>query len=660
MLTDDAIVVGENIVARSAKGDPPDIAAIKGGEQVFWPVIGTVATTIVAFAPLAFIEGNIGKMLGALPWVVFCALLISVIEAMVILPSHMFYALRGIGNTGAGVILRTADRFSNWRDRAIIKPATNYYSQLVNCCVTYRWIAASTAIALLLISLGMVQGNRVAFVFLPSDDTENIIVRVQMPVGTSADRTRAVVSRIEQAAAQQPEVRFASMTLGQSFDFEMGVTNPTTTAQAQVFIELTPIEKRSRASMEILASIREAAGDLTEAEMVAFEELDGGPAGPDITFEVRGDDNREVDLVVEDLKLVLAEYSGVYGVSDSDSAAQRELQVRLMSGAATLGFTSGDVAQQVRGALHGLEAHVFSDRREDIDVRVSYDEENRQSLHSIENMWVISPTGKAVPLREIATIEEGDGISGIRRINRTRAVIVTADTESGVSPEAIVASIHPRAMEIMDQHPGVIVTSGGRQQDFYDALNTLPYAAGAAALMIYVILAWLFASYVQPLAVMLAIPFGAIGVVWGHYFLGYDLTFLSLIGFVALAGIVVNNSLILVEFFNRNRKAGMALHPALVEAGKRRFRPILLTTATTILGLTPLMLEQSFQARFLIPMAISITCGLASSTVLTLLVLPAIMVIFDDVKGCLHWLWLGRPRPEETAALLVGESGDSK
>ena len=651
MLTDDAIVVGENIVSRSAKGEPPDVAAIKGGEQVFWPVIGTVATTIVAFAPLAYIEGNIGKMLGALPWVVFCALMISVVESMLILPSHMLLALRGMRNTSAGIVLRIADRFSDWRDRAVVRPVTDLYVKAADKCVEYRWIAASTAIAILVISLGMVQGNRVPFVFLPSDDTENIIVRVRMPVGTSAQHTREVVSRIEHAAQGQPEVRFASMTLGQSFDFEMGVTNPTSTADAQVFIELTPIEKRSRSSNEILASIRATAGDLSAAELVAFEELDGGPAGPDLTFEVRGDDTNAVDEAVEELKLMVAEYSGVYGVSDSDSAAQRELQVRLLPGAATLGFTNSDVAQQVRGALHGLEAHVFSDRREDIDVRVSFDKKNRGSLQSIENMWVIAPSGKAVPLREIAAIEENDGIASIRRINRTRAVVVTADTESEISPEAVAAEIRPRAQEIMDRHPGVTITAGGRQQDFYDALNTLPYAAGAAALMIFVILAWLFASYVQPLAVMLAIPFGAIGVVWGHFILGYDLTFLSLIGFVALAGIVVNNSLILVEFFNRNRRAGMELKPALVEAGRRRFRPIVLTTATTILGLTPLMLEQSFQARFLIPMAISITCGLASSTILTLLVLPAILVIVDDIMAGVHWLWYGEHRVSGTSAV---------
>ena len=649
MLTDDAIVVSENIMARFKGDATPRQAAIDGGNQVFWPVVGTVMTTIVAFIPLGYVQGNIGKMLGELPWVVFCALLISLIESMLILPSHMAVALRGMAATSQWAIFRVADRFSAWRDRRIIEPATRAYGRLASLSVEYRWVAASIAVGMLSISLGMVYGDRVPFVFLPSEDSENVIVRIRMPVGTSADQTRELVSRIEQAARAQPEVVFSSMTVGQTFDFESGVTNPASTAVAQTFIELIPVENRDRSSAEILDEIREKSGDLTAAENITFEELDGGPAGPDITLEVTGDDEFQVDSVVEEIKVLLAEYSGIYAISDDDEDAQRELRVHLLPGAAALGLTVGDVAMQVRGALHGIEAHVFSDDREDIDVRVSLDEDGRSDLGSVEQMWVMTPSGAAVPLQEIARLEERDGLAAVRRINRSRAVVVTAETLTGVSPETIMSFISPRLDEMRDANPGVSISTGGRQQDLYDAMSTLPFAAGAAALMIYVILAWLFSSYLQPLAVMLAIPFGAIGVVWGHFLLGYDMTFLSLIGFVALAGIVVNNSLIFVEFFNRNMLEGMPAKEALVKAGLRRFRPIVLTTATTILGLTPLMLEQSFQAQFLIPMAISITCGLASSTVLTLLVLPAILVIVDDIVGLLHWLWFGMSRTDRAA-----------
>ena len=653
MLTDDAIVVSENIMARFKGDTTPSQAAIQGGNQVFWPVVGTVMTTIVAFLPLGYVQGNIGKMLGELPWVVFCALLISLIESMLILPSHMAVALRGMAANSQSVVFRVADRFAAWRDQRIIQPLTRAYGKLAVVSVEYRWVALSIAIAVLSVSLGMVGGDRVPFVFLPSEDSENIIVRVRMPVGTSADQTRELVGRIEEAARAQPEVVFASMTLGQTFDFESGVTNPASTAVAQTFIELSPVEDRDRGSQEILEDIRRMAGDLSSAESITFEELDGGPAGPDITLEVTGDDEVQVDLVVEEIKSLLGEYSGLYAIADDDDDAQRELRVHLLPGAASLGLTVGDVAMQVRGSLHGLEAHVFSADREDIDVRVSLGEDARQAIGSIEQMWVIAPSGTAVPLMEIARIEEGDGLAAVRRINRSRAVVVTAEAQSGVSPETVMSFVTPQLEQLRLDNPGVSISTGGRQQDLYDAMSTLPFAAGAAALMIYVILAWLFSSYLQPLAVMLAIPFGAIGVVWGHYLLGYAMTFLSLIGFVALAGIVVNNSLIFVEFYNRNRLEGMPVKEALVKAGMRRFRPIVLTTATTILGLTPLMLEQSFQAQFLIPMAISITCGLASSTVLTLLLLPAILVIVEDVINVMYWLWFGmrrsdRPRMAES------------
>ncbi|MCH2161957.1 MAG: efflux RND transporter permease subunit [Phycisphaerales bacterium] len=660
MLTDDAIVVSENIMARFKGDTTPKQAAIEGGNQVFWPVVGTVMTTIVAFLPLGYVQGNIGKMLGELPWVVFCALLISLIESMLILPSHMAVALQGMAANSQSAFFRVADSFSAWRDRKVIQPATRFYGKLATLSVEFRWVAASMAVAILSISMGMVYGDRVPFVFLPSEDTENIIVRVRMPVGTSADQTRELVGRIEQAARAQPEVIFSSMILGQTFDFESGVTNPGSTAVAQAFIELSPVEERTRSSPDILEEIRRMAGDLSGAESITFEELDGGPAGPDITLEVTGEDEFQVDAVVEEIKSLLGEYSGLHAISDDSDDAQRELRVHLLPGAAALGLTVGDVAMQVRGALHGIEAHVFSADREDIDVRVSLGEDARQALGSIEQMWVMTPAGSAVPLREIARLEEGDGVAAVRRINRNRAVVVTAEARPGVSPETVMSFVSPQLEEVRRANPGIRISTGGRQQDLYDAMSTLPFAAGAAALMIYVILAWLFSSYLQPLAVMLAIPFGAIGVVWGHFLLGYDLTFLSLIGFVALAGIVVNNSLIFVEFFNRNRQGGMATKEALVKAGMRRFRPIVLTTATTILGLTPLMLEQSFQAQFLIPMAISITCGLASSTVLTLLLLPAILVIVDDVVDVLHWLWFGMRRSDrraiKEAAMKMAES----
>ncbi len=655
MLTDDAIVVAENIAARGQRGEEPVDAATRGGNQVFWPVVGTVLTTIVAFLPLVFLKGNMGKLLGALPTVVFCALLISLVESMLILPSHMVHALDGIRRGGGRGIFGFADRFADWRDRRIVEPATEIYARIAAWSVRFRWIATSIAIAALAGSMGMVLGDRVEFVFLPVDDAENVVVDLRMPAGTELESTRMVARRIEDAALAQSEVVYTSLSVGQSFDVNTGLADPVSSSVAQIFFELSPIEERDRPSPEVIDAVRAAAGDLSEVERISWREIDGGPGGAAITFEITGDDAERVDAAVAGVEAILGGYEGIFDISNDDEPGQRELRISLVASAASLGIDVREVASQVRGAVHGLEAHVYSADREDIDVRVIFNEASRRSVGGIEDMWIIARDGRAIPLGEIARIEEAEATSAIRRIDRRRAVTVTAEVDAFTSPESVVSAMRPELEALRGSSPGVVIQTGGRQQDVYDAFSSLPIAMGAASIMIYVILAWLFGSYIQPFAVMLAIPFSLIGVVWGHWILGYQLTFLSLIGVVALAGVVVNNSLILVEFFNLNRKAGMPLEEALVEAGKRRLRPIVLTTTTTILGLTPLMLEQSFQARFLVPMAISITWGLASATILTLLLLPAILVIVDDVVAAVHWLWFGIGRSARSAS-----SGDGR
>jgi multidrug efflux pump subunit AcrB len=287
-------------------------------------------------------------------------------------------------------------------------------------------------------------------------------------------------------------------------------------------------------------------------------------------------------------------------------------------------------------------------------VRVQFDERSRRRLATLEELWLVSPLGAAVPLVEVADVREGRGYSTIRRVDRARTVTVSADCDDATNPEIVASAMAPEIDAIAAALPGIEIDAAGRQKDLVDAFANFPLALAAAFLGIYVILAWLFESYLQPLAVMLAIPFGIIGIVWGHLLLGFDLTFLSIIGFVALAGVVVNNSLILVEFSNEMRAKGVALPESLARAGRLRLLPITLTTVTTLAGLSPLMLEQSFQARFLIPMAISLVFGLMSSTVLTLFALPAVLVVFDDIARTFRRLWHGRDiEPEQSLARLA-------
>lgn len=651
MLEDDAIVVSENIISRHERGDDPFTAAIRGAEQVFWPVMATVLTTIVAFLPLTFISGPVGDLISALPLVVLCSLMVSVVETTLILPSHIAHSLEKRARRAPGRIELTLERLWAWRDRVGTARVIDAYAWAMKWMLEYRYISTSVALATLIISFGMIAGGRLPFTFLPKNDAETLVADIRLPVGSPLVATEVVVARVERAALAQAEVKTVGSILGERTDVETALVDAPSTNTAQIFIELTSVESRSRESQQVLASIRDALGATPEVEELRFSEISGGPSGTDITIEVRGDDRELALLAVERVKALLEGFDGVRDVSDDDLAGSPEIQITLRPGAAALGLSVADVARQVRGILFGLDAHVFSDRREDIDVRVRMDEGSRRRLDSIEELWVVTPTGRRVPLIEVADLRDGSSYSTIRRVDRERTISVLADCAIGVNPEEVSRSIAPRLVLLEQEFPGLTIRSAGRAQDLRDAVSTLPIAFGAAMLMIYAILAWLFSSYTQPFAVMIAIPFAVIGVVWGHLLMGYQLDFLSLIGFVALSGVVVNNSLVFVEFFNERRAGGMPMREALLESGRLRLRPILLTSVTTFVGLAPLIFEQSFQAKFLIPMAIAISFGLLSSTVLTLMVLPCILVIMDDVKAASHWLWFGRARAEETAKI---------
>lgn len=659
LLVDDAIVVAENISAKHEAGLPPLEAAVSGAGQVSWPVVATVLTTICAFMPLRLIEGRIGDLMGALPVVVACALGVSLLESLLILPAHMAHSLKSADRRaqrrrrrrGASADRAERARRAPWRERVFHDTLLPRYGRALEWCLERRYLTVAAATGLVFVSVGMVVGGRVPFTFLVSADAELVTAEVRMPVGTPLNRTDEVVSRIEAVARAMPETDSVLAIVGAVQDVE-STAGAQQTHLGQLFIELKPVEERERRSDQVIDAMRAELGEIPGVKRLRFEEVQGGPAGPAITLTAVGRRPEAIAAVVEEIKHELARFEGVYGIADDADAGQRELRIRLREGAAELGFTTAGLAQQIRGAVFGIEAHTFAGDREDVDVRVMLDTRTRRSLAALEGMFVFTPSGRSVPLAEVAEITEGEGYATLRRLNRERAVTVTADVNRSVAnPEEITAELLPIVRRLADETPGVRVLARGRQEDLADSFRSLPIGMLAAVGMIYVILAWLFSSYTQPLIVLTAIPFALIGVVWSHLALGFDMTILSLIGFVALTGIVVNDSLILMEFFNHKREEGMPLRQALVASGQARFRAILLTTMTTFLGLSPLMAEQSFQARFLIPMAITISFGLLSATVVILLVLPCLMLIGADIRRGAQWVWhAGRPPAAAEAA----------
>lgn len=648
LLVDDGIVVAENIQMRHDRGEPALVAAEHGTVRVFWPVVATVLTSIVAFLPLSFIKGRMGDLLGAFPWVVGCALFMSLVEALLILPSHMGHSLAKRDKvhehqkeTG------WLHRFEVKRDHVIFNHLIPAYGRFLQGCLRRRYLTCTIALGVLIISIGMVVGGRVGYVYLPKTDTEVLIVDIRMPIGTPVHRTTVIADLVAQASLKQPEVQSIDSIVGQRSNFDDGATTDASAPHiAQIFIELVAVEQRDVNSDIVTQHIRdELKGKLIGVDSIRFAGIEGGPGGPDITIEVSGTEMHRMDLAVEQIKSELRRYAGVHDVSDDNELGQRELQINLKPGAASLGFTTSNVAQQIRGALYGIDAHVYTARSEDIDVRVRLDDKTRDDLQAVQQLWVMSPAGKPVPLSEIAQIKDGLTYSTIKRLDRKRTITVLADCSPGVSPEDVSAKLEREFIpDFRTRFSDLQIHLGGRQERQARSMASMPYGMLAACVMVYVILAWLFSSYLQPMVVMLAIPFSLVGVIWGHYVLGFEITFLSIIGFVALSGIVVNDSLILVEFYNSYREKGHDMMESLVEAGRQRLRPIILTSLTTVLGLLPLMLERSFQAHFLIPMAIALACGLASSTLLILLVLPCVMMIFDDIKAVCHYCWYGRKR----------------
>lgn len=653
---DDAIVITENVVHRHDAGEPALEAAVRGANEVTWPVIGTVITTIVAFLPLLMISGRIGDLFGQLPWVVVCVLVMSLFEALFCLPVHVGHSLeRADRRRRAGKVTRFSrfeHRFDHARDRLYERYAVEPFGRFLRLCLASPLTFLCIITSLTIVSVGMVAGKVVPFTFFNTADSETIVADLRMPIGTSIESTDAVVRRLEQSALAQPEVKSVFCIAGFAGDVE-GVSSAVQSHLGQLFIELHAVEEREAAGQrrtdQVIVGIRQGAGALAGVKSLRMTALGGGPSGAPITLTVVSDVPGAIDPVAAAIQAELATFEGVFDVADDADRGLRELRISLRPGASELGFTTESLARQVRGAVFGLEPHTFAGVREDVDVRVRLPEATRRNLAAIERLHVFTPAGDAVPLVEVAALTEAQGYATLRRLDRKRAVTITADVNNALTnPEEVMAALRPTLDRLAAENPAVRILKRGRQKDLADSFASLPLGMAFALGLNYAVMAVISRSYVQPLLMMSAIPFAIIGVVMGHLVMGHMMTIASLIGFVALTGIVMNNAIVYIDFYNSGRARGASVADAAVAAGKRRLRPILLTTITTIAGMAPLLMADSFQARVLIPMAITICGGLVSSTVLVLIALPCLLVVMDRVRG----LFRG-PEPASEAAAVA-------
>ncbi len=651
MLVDDAIVVAENIYARIERGEDPRTAAVRGAEEVTWPVLIAVTTTIGAFMPLLFIEGQIGDFMGILPVVVTCALSVSLLEALSILPSHLADSLRPVQRDLSSAparhwLARLARPIRGWQQHLVMDLLGSRYERVLRLAVSYRYVTVAVVLASLIVSVSVVVSGRLPFVFAQKMDSELLTVSLEMPVGTPAEQTEAVLKQVEEAVLQLPSSELASIytLVGVRLEFgEEGATGSARAHAGQAIIELRAVDERTRSSEEIIADLRKATANIAGVNLLNFKPMQGGPGGAEIEIEVTSDRIDDLLAAAEELKSALAGFRGVYDIADDFEEGRREIQITLLDAARPLGFTTRWLATEVRGAFYGIEARTLQRDREDVDIRVRFPPEQRRSIYDLESMWIATPTGRMVPFSEIARVEDDRGAASIRRVNQRRAIVVSADVDQSMgNAERIIADLAATVVPRLESSLGGLrIEFAGNKRETAKSFGSLRRDFVIALVVIFVMLAGLFKSYIQPLIVMTSIPFAFNGAVLGHLVMDYPLTILSLIGLVALAGIAVNDALVLVDFVNKERSEGMGAVEAVIQGGKRRLRPIILTSLTTILGLGPLMIETSWQARFLIPMAISISFGLAFATVLTLVVVPSVYMIVEDARIVGRRIWYG-------------------
>ncbi len=658
LIVDDAIVIGENVFTKIRAGMPPARAAVRGASEVALPVIAAVSTTIVAFAPLSFLEGRFGAFLGQLPQVAIAALSVSLIEALIILPAHLGHQRVRTGPPRFPQLAQTMTRIETFRAYWMEERLPDMLERVLRYLLRWRYVTLAALASSLLLVVGLIQGGSVPFALFQELDAETVVVDLEMAAGTPVEDTEHTIALIEAALRDTPEVATAYSVVGSSFS-ERGretAADPATVGQVQ--IELLASDDRQaqglRSSREVVNDLRARTHGWPGVETLAFKERSGGPGGADVELQIRGEDLGVLEVAVEHARSVLGTYEGVYEIEDDLRRGKLEARLSLRDGARGLGLTTRDLALQTRHALFGFEAQNLQQEDGEVTVRIVLPEAARETLSDLGRLRIATPSGARVPLEEIADLETGRGYAALNRIGGKRAVTITATVDDAVANVAdLTADLQGKLADMGTLYPGVSVSYEGRQAETKESLSALRLGFPAALLMIYAILATIFRSYMQPLLVMTAIPFALAGAVAGHLVMGFPLGLLSMIGSVALTGIVVNDSLILVDFVNKHRREGRQRTADAVVAGARaRMRAILLTSITTVAGLAPIMLETSFQAQFLIPMAISITFGLSFATVTTLLILPTFYVIAEDVRASLRWLVTGEWKRE----LPVGTS----
>ena len=632
IVVDDAIVVGEHAEALRRKGLSALDAAEQGARKMAAPVVSSTLTTVAAFLPLFVIGDLIGVIIAAIPMAVVAALLASLIECFLALPGHMKSAL------SSSFVSKTGFRasFNNWFDRF----RSGHFENAVFKAIEFRYITMAVAVSALIISVGLVAGGRVAFNFFPSVEADVAYANVRLAPGGGRSETETAVWAIESAAYTAEKalgfnkgtlVRQTLAKVGASVGREQG-GGSTGDEIGSVFLELIPADRRSVRTNEFLSAWKAALPPIAGVESFTLTPAQGGPPGREVDVRLSGGDPAVLKGAAQEVRQLLSNYSGTSAIEDDMPYGKPELVLELSSKGRAFGFTTENVARQVRDSYSGAIAKRFARGDDEVTVRVSLNEEALTEV-PLRDLYLRSPSGTQIPLSEIVEFRETAGFSQIKREDGVRRIAVTAEIDEAVTTSNdVLAALEKDGLSDIAAKYGVSYRFAGKAEEQQGTFKDMKTGAIIGLVLMYIVLCWVFGSFSRPIAVMLIIPFGFIGATLGHLFMGFDLTILSMIALLGLAGIVVNDSIVLIITIDGRRADGEDLITAAAKGSVDRLRAVLLTSLTTIGGLTPMIFETSLQARFLIPMAVTIVFGLLVATFLVLFVVPALVVIGNDLK----------------------------
>jgi len=651
ILVDDGIVIAENIYQHYERGKSPIQAAIDGTLEVIPPIVSAIMTTVLAFGILLFLDGQIGEFFSEVAVIVILTLVVSLVEALIILPSHLAHSkalkpqteptsLIGKGFAKMRVINKMGDRAMVWmRDEL--------YSPFLRFSMRNSFFTFALFVALLIATFGSIGGGIIQTAFFPRIASDQVTISLQMPNGTNEKITDSIIRMIEQKALIVNDEFTATYLKGTDkrlYENTIRRIGPGTAA-ASLVINLLPGEERPDAirSNLVTARIRELVGPVLGVESLVFGS-GGNFGGSPVSVSLLGNNIQELKAAKDQLKTAMLDNALLKDVSDNDPAGIKEIRLQLKDNAYLLGLDLRTVMNQVRSGFFGAQALRFQRGQDEIRVWVRYDRDNRSSIVDLDQMRIATPTGDKVPLQEIASysIERGD--VAINHLDGQREIQINADLDNPdeTTPTEILDWIKTEVMpDITARYPTVSPSYEGQNREAGKLIDSLRLVGFTALFLIFVTISFTFRSFSQPLLLLLLVPFSITAVGWGHKIHGFPLNILSLLGIIALIGIMVNDGLVLIGKFNTNLKDGMRFEKALYEAGRSRFRAIFLTSLTTIAGLAPLLLEKSRQAQFLKPMAVSIAYGIGYATVLTLIMLPLFLTFSNTVKIYVVWLRTG-------------------